>query len=79
MLLADTCGVMSANGILVSLKLSQDEFATLLAVARQALNRELKAPEAAGAIALAYSTDKVLDRAALEAAAESVPAGPVFS
>ena len=79
LLLADTYGVKSTNGILVSLKLSQDEFAALLSVARQALNRELKALEAAGAIALAYSTVKVLDRPALEAAAESAPAGPVFS
>ena len=78
LLLADTYGVKNANGILVSLKLSQDEFATLLAVARQALNRELKALEADGAIAIAYSTITVLNRAALEASAETRPSGPVF-
>ena len=78
LLLADTYGVKNASGILVSLKLSQDEFATLLAVARQALNRELKALEADGAIAIAYSTITVLNRAALEASAETRPSGPVF-
>ena len=78
LLLADTYGVTSANGILVSLKLSQDESANLPSVARQALNRELIVLETKGAIALAHSTVTVLNRPALELAAETTPAGPAF-
>ncbi len=77
--LAETWGLKRADGILVSLKLSQDEFATLLAVTRQALNRELKALEAEGAIDIAYSQITVLDSALLEAAAEAPGRAPEFS
>ena len=72
--LVETWGVPHEGGIRVSLKLSQDEFAALLAVTRQALNRELKALEAAGAIQIAYSRITVQDRAILESCSEA-PAG----
>jgi len=72
--LAETWGVPHEGGIRVSLKLSQDEFAALLAVTRQALNRELKALEAEGAIKIAYSRITVQDRDILESCSEA-PAG----
>ena len=77
--LADTWGQQRAGATLVSLKLSQDEFAALLAVTRQALNRELKALEALRAIDIAYSQITVLDHALLEAAAEAPGNAPQFS
>lgn len=77
--LADTWGQQRAGATLVSLKLSQDEFAALLAVTRQALNRELKALEALRAIDIAYSQITVLDHALLEAAAEAPGSAPQFS
>lgn len=76
--LAETWGVRREGDILVSLKLSQDEFAALLAVTRQALNRELKALEAEGAIRIAYSQITVLDRAQLEVCAEAHGSAPEF-
>ena len=77
--LAATWGLKRAGGVLVSLKLSQDEFAALLALTRQALNRQLKALEVLRAIDIAYSQITVLDHALLAAAAEAPGSTPQFS
>lgn len=71
LMLAETYGLNREAGIVISLKLSQDEFAALLAVSRQRLNKELKSLEAAGCIAISYSTLTVLDLQALQTAAQS--------
>lgn len=77
--LAASWGLQRDDGVLVSLKLSQDEFAALLAVTRQALNRELKALEAEGAISIAYSKITVLDQSILADAAETPVKPPGFA
>lgn len=43
------------SSIELDLKRSQDEFSDMLGITRQSLNRELKAPEKQGLIAIAYS------------------------
>ena len=77
--LAASWGLQRDEGVLVSLKLSQDEFAALLAVTRQALNRELKALEAEGAISIAYSKITVIDQSILAGAAETPARPPGFA
>lgn len=71
LMLAEAYGLNRPAGIVISLKLSQDEFAALLAVSRQRLNKELKGLEAEGCIAISYSTLTVLDLVALQAVAQS--------
>lgn len=53
----------------LGLKFSQDDFAAMLGVSRQSLNRELRALEAEGRISLAYARIRLLDIPALKAAA----------
>ena len=65
LLLIDAYGRESGAGLELSLKLSQDEFAAMLGVTRQSLNRELKAFEGRGVIKIAYSRITVLDVPAL--------------
>jgi CRP-like cAMP-binding protein len=55
LMLVDQHGRGSQSGIEIALKLSQDEFADMLGVTRQSLNRELKTLEKQGLISIAYS------------------------
>lgn len=66
MLLADRHGRDRDGRIELDLRLSQDDLADMLGVARQSLNRELKAFEAAGIVSLAYSRIAITDAARLE-------------
>jgi CRP/FNR family cyclic AMP-dependent transcriptional regulator len=65
LLLLDAYGRESGAGLQISLKLSQDEFADMLGVTRQSINRELKAMQAQGIITMAYSRVTVVDLPAL--------------
>ena len=65
LMLVDQHGRGSQSGIEIALKLSQDEFADMLGVTRQSLNRELKALEKQGTIAIAYSRITLRDMPAL--------------
>ena len=55
LMLLDQHGRDVQTGFELMLKLTQDEFADMLGVTRQSLNRELKAMEKLGLIAIAYS------------------------
>lgn len=65
--LAHVYGESRGDGITIALKLSQEQFAAMLAVPRQRVNRELKALERQGLIELAYSQITVRDPKALKA------------
>ena len=52
---ADQHGRGKQSGIEIDLKLTQEEFADMLGVTRQSLNRELKTLEKQGLISIAYS------------------------
>lgn len=56
----------SPDGREIGLKISQDDFAAMLGVTRQSLNRELRSLEAEGKLALRYSRIQLLDVPALE-------------
>lgn len=70
LMLMDQHGRSGQAGIELTLKLSQDEFADMLGVARQSLNRELKEMEKQQLIAIAYSRITLRDVAALRAMAK---------
>lgn len=55
LMLADQHGRGNQSGIQIDLKLTQEEFADMLGVTRQSLNRELKNLEKLGLIRIAYS------------------------
>jgi CRP/FNR family cyclic AMP-dependent transcriptional regulator len=55
LMLLDQHGRDSQDGVELTLKLSQDDLSDMLGVTRQSLNRELKALEKQGIIAIAYS------------------------
>jgi CRP/FNR family cyclic AMP-dependent transcriptional regulator len=64
-LMIQSHGKQNAEGIVIELKLAQDELADMLGITRQSLNRELKLLEQLGAIALAYARIVVRDEAQL--------------
>jgi CRP/FNR family transcriptional regulator, cyclic AMP receptor protein len=70
LLLVKAYGRETDAGTQLSLKLSQDEFADLLGVTRQSINRELKAMQHGGFITMAYSRITVVDLAALRQVAD---------
>jgi CRP-like cAMP-binding protein len=71
LMLVDQHGRGSQSGIEIDLKLSQDEFADMLGVTRQSLNRELKNLEKQGLISIAYSRITLVDMPALQCLARS--------
>ena len=50
------------------MKFTQEDFAAMLAISQQSLNRELRVLEADGIIAVAYSRIRLCDLAALRRA-----------
>lgn len=64
-------------GFEIALKLSQDEFADMLGVTRQSLNRELKVLEKQGLITIAYSRITLHDVPQLRSMAAVAEAGSV--
>lgn len=67
--LVEPYGMPRAEGISISLKLSQDEFADMLGRSRPVINRELKQLERDGVIQTTYSHFVVLDIQQLRAVA----------
>lgn len=67
--LLDSYGLNRPTGILINLKISQEEFASLLGVPRQRINRELNELERRHIISMAYSQIQVTDLAQLQAIA----------
>jgi CRP-like cAMP-binding protein len=65
--LLDPYGMPRTDGVAISLKLSQDEFADMLGCSRPTVNKELKQLERDGVIRITYSHFLILDVAALEA------------
>ncbi len=76
LMLVDQHGRDCQSGIEIALKLSQDEFADMLGVTRQSLNRELKALEKHGVISIAYSRITLCDLPGLQRAAETASSKP---
>ena len=62
-------GQSGEHGLEIGLRFTQDDFAAMLGVSRQSLNRELRELESAGIITLAYSRIGLRDIDALRAAA----------
>lgn len=77
LMLLDQHGRDGQSGQEIALKLSQDEFADMLGVTRQSLNRELKALEKQGLITIAYSRITLREVALLQQMAAIADAGPV--
>ncbi|MBF7729081.1 Crp/Fnr family transcriptional regulator [Pseudomonas sp. N040] len=69
LLLLEQHGRDAVTGIELALKLSQDEFAAMLGVTRQSLNRELKALEKMAVLSISYSRITLQDLPALQALA----------
>lgn len=67
--LVEAYGLLRTEGISISLKLSQDEFADMLGRSRPIINRELKQLEREGVIQTTYSHFVVLDLQRLQAIA----------
>jgi CRP/FNR family cyclic AMP-dependent transcriptional regulator len=65
--LASAYGLPREGSVHISLKLSQDTFADMLACTRQSANRELKRLEREGVIDMSYSQFTILDPATLAA------------
>jgi len=65
--LAEPFGLPRADGLAISLKLSQDEFADMVGCSRPMANRELKQLESQGVIRMTYSHFVILDIEALRA------------
>lgn len=63
-------GLPRAHGVAISLKVSQTGLADMLGCTRQSVNRELKALEREGLIAMRYSTFAILDGMGLRRLAE---------
>ena len=62
-------GVKRAEGIEISLKLSQEDLADMIGRTRQSVNKELKALEREGVLRMAYSHFVIVDEKALTAIA----------
>lgn len=62
-------GLPRGDTVKISLRLSQDELASLVGVSRQRLNKELNDFESKGLISLSYSHIEVVDCTAMEAIA----------
>lgn len=69
--LAAPFGLPRDDGLAISLKLSQDEFADMVGCSRPVVNRELKQLEAQGVIRMTYSHFVITDLTALRAQADS--------
>lgn len=69
LLLQERHGRAEGQNVAITLKLSQDQFADMLGITRQSLNRQLKALAALGMISVAYSQITVLDLQGLQALA----------
>lgn len=67
--LVDPYGMPRTDGVAISLKLSQDEFADMVGRSRPIVNRELKQLEREGMIRITYSHLLILDVAGLNAIA----------
>ena len=76
LMLLDQHGRDGHSGQEIALKLSQDEFADMLGVTRQSLNRELKALEKQGLITIAYSRITLHDVPQLRSMAAVAESGP---
>lgn len=70
LMLVDAHGRVHQQGIVITLKLSQEMFADMLAVSRQRLNKELKVLESEGIIETAYSQITIVDLPRLQLAAQ---------
>ncbi|MGT2434199.1 Crp/Fnr family transcriptional regulator (plasmid) [Cupriavidus basilensis] len=68
--LSDPYGSMEADGVAISLKLSQEEMAFMVGCSRPMINRELKQLEREGAIRKTYSHLVVTDAALLRSIVE---------
>lgn len=68
--LVEPHGASRPHGYLITLKLSQEEFADMLGRSRQSVNKELRALETEGLIKTNYSQFIILDLPALQAVAE---------
>lgn len=66
LMLADQHGRGKQSGIEIDLKLTQEEFADMLGVTRQSLNRELKALEKLAVLSISYSRITLRDLPALQ-------------
>ncbi len=71
LMLADQHGRGKQSGIEIDLKLTQEEFADMLGVTRQSLNRELKALEKLAVLSISYSRITLRDLPALQEMARS--------
>lgn len=69
--LAAPYGLPRSDGLVISLKLSQDEFADMVGCSRPMANRELKQMESQGWIRMTYSHFAILDLEALRGAASA--------
>lgn len=69
LMLFEQHGIRGEHGLEIGLRFTQDDFAAMLGVSRQSLNRELRGLEAEGVITLAYSRIGLRDVDALRAAA----------
>lgn len=69
--LAEPYGLPRGQGLAISLKLSQDEFADMVGCSRPMANRELKLLEGRGLIRMTYSHFVILDLEALRAIARA--------
>ncbi|ELA01275.1 Crp/Fnr family transcriptional regulator [Cupriavidus metallidurans] len=67
--MVDPYGMPRTDGVSISLKLSQDEFADMVGRSRPIVNKELKQLERDGIIRITYSHFLILDLAALSAIA----------
>ena len=76
LMLLDQHGREGHSGLEIDLKLSQDDFADMLGVTRQSLNRELKALEKQGLITIAYSRITLHDVPQLRSMAAVAESGP---
>jgi DNA-binding Lrp family transcriptional regulator len=64
-------GVPQENGILVDLKLSQEELSQMLGRSRQSINQEIRRLEEMGIVETAYSKFVIRNVAALTAVASN--------
>ncbi|MDE2577716.1 MAG: Crp/Fnr family transcriptional regulator [Hyphomicrobiales bacterium] len=68
--LVELYGASRPHGYLITLKLSQEEFADMLGRSRQSVNKELRMLESEGLIKTNYSQFVIVDLPALQAVAE---------
>lgn len=77
--LAETQGRPAANGILLDIRLSQEDLAAMLSATRQSVNRELRWLVEQKLIVLAYNSITITDLDGLHALCEAHPMLPIHS